>query len=156
MVWTAISVEDIKALKQNRPMNLLYIIREIIDIFYKNAVNNVSIEDAELTSVMKGCINLLTRFLPHIIDNKAYTDKILWNEDEIPYGVKLCEAILIMLFKQGFSVRTLPQDNNTANTRGIDQNVLWKNGISTSGDVYNHYYQNFDANRIALLRLLLI
>jgi hypothetical protein len=102
MVWTAISVEDIKALKQNRPMNLLYIIREIIDIFYSNAVNNVSIEDAQLTSVMKGCINLLTRFLPHIIDNKAYTDKILWNEDETPYGVKLCEAILIMLFKQGF------------------------------------------------------
>lgn len=156
MVYTAISPEDIKALKQNRPMNLLYIIREIIDILHSKAVENDTIEETQLVAIVKGAINLLTRFLPFVLDNKAYLDKILWEGKEAAHGVKLCEAILILLFKPGFTVRTLSGDNRNINSKGIDQNVLWKNGVSTSGDVYNHYYSNFDANRISLLRLLLV
>lgn len=156
MVYTAITSEDIKSLKQNRPMNLLYIIREIIDIFYTNATSYETIEEAQVVSVTKGAINLLIKFLPYILDNKAYMDKILWEGEDTPYGVRLWEGILTMLFKPGFTIRPLPKDVSEINKRGIDQNALWKNGVSTSGDVYNHYYTNYDANRISLLRLLLV
>lgn len=60
-----------------------------------------------------------------------------------------------MLFKPGFSVRPLPTDVKATN-KGIDQNLLWRNGVSTSGDVYNHYYSTYDRNRTSLLRLLLV
>ena len=93
--------------------------------------------------------------MPFIIDNKAYTDKVLWDGDD-NWGVKLCEGILIMLFKPGFTVKELPSDVANINSKGIDQNVLWKNGVSTSGDVHNHYTSSYDKNRISLLRLLLI
>jgi len=53
-------------------------------------------------------------------------------------------------------VRPLEDDTSPLNKRGIDQNALWRNGVSTSGDVYNHFYTNYDTNRIALLRLLLV
>lgn len=156
MVFTAITNEDIKSLKQNRPMNLLYIIREIIDIMYNKACAYECIEDAQVISVLKGAINLLSKFLPFIIDNKAFMDKVMWEDEEVPYGVKLCESILILLFKPGFGIRSLPEGSRNTNKRGIDQNVLWANGISTSGDVYNHGYTEFDAVRISLLRLLLV
>jgi hypothetical protein len=157
MVYTAITSEDIKSLKQNRPMNLLYIIREIIDILYTNATSQEILEQSQLASIVaKGAINLLIKFLPYILDNKAYMDKILWESEDIPYGVKLCEGLLIMLFKPGFTVRPLQTDVPVVNKRGIDQNALWKNGVSTSGDVYNHYNNTYDTNRISCLRLLLV
>ena len=54
MVFTAITAEDIKMLKQNRPMNLLYIVREIIDIFYLLATSNELFEDSNHINTMKG------------------------------------------------------------------------------------------------------
>jgi hypothetical protein len=156
MIFNSITPEDIKALRQNRPMNLLYIIREVIDIFHTNAASLDKIEDSQTTSLMKGCVNVLTKFLPFIVDNKAYMDKVLWEGEGTASGVKLCEGILLMLFKPGYAVRPLASDVSAVNNKGIDQNVLWKNGVSTSGDVYNHYYTNYDSNRIALLRLLLV
>ena len=89
MIFTAISNEDIKSLKQNKPMNLLYIIREVTEILYTRATGFESIEDAQQISIVKGAINILIKFLPYIIDNKAYMDKIMWEDEEVPYGVKL-------------------------------------------------------------------
>jgi hypothetical protein len=155
-IYTAISPEDIKTLKKNKPMNFLYIIREVIEIFHTNASVTDVFEDATQINIMKGCINILTRFLPYIMDDKAYLDKVLWDgEEEETYGIKLCDGILNMLFKPGFTIRPLPSDD-IVNTKAIDQNALWRNGISTSGDVYNHYYLNYDEHRIMLLRLLLV
>lgn len=156
MVFTAISNQDIKLLKQNRPMNLLYIIREVTEILYNKATILDTFTEVNDISVTKGAINLLTKFLPFIIDNKAYMDKIMWEDEKVPYGAKLSESILILLFKPGFTIRPLPEESKNTNRRMIDQNVLWKNGVSTSGDVYNHYYADYDANRISLLRLLLV
>lgn len=135
-------------------MNLLYIFREVIDIFQTYAYDTDIIEDDSQTNLIKGCINVLTRFLPFIMDDKAYLDKVLWDGEE-PYGIKLCDTILYMLFKPGFTIRPL-EDEGVINTKAIDQNALWKNGISTSGDVYNHYYTNYDENRTLLLRLMLV
>lgn len=89
MVFTAISNQDIKLLKQNRPMNLLYIIREVTEILYNKATILDTFTEANDISVTKGAINLLTKFLPFIIDNKAYMDKIMWEDEKVPYGAKL-------------------------------------------------------------------
>lgn len=156
MVFSSISPDDIKSVKQSKPMNLKTFIKQTIDIFFAHASGDAKIDDYETTSLMKGCINVLIKFMPYIMDSKPYMDKILWDGEGIPSGVKLCQGILLMLFKPGFSVRVLTEDITNLNTTGIDQNVLWKNGVSTSGDVYNHYYTNFDANRISLLRLMLV
>lgn len=88
MIFTAITTEDIKSLKQNRPMNLLYIIREVIDIFYTLATSDETLEDSTQISTMKGCINILTRFLPFILDTKTYMEKVLWDGSDIS-GIKL-------------------------------------------------------------------
>ena len=130
-------------------------IREIVDIFYSLATSYELFDDSNIINTMKGWINMLIRLLPFIIDNKAYTDKVLWDGDD-NWGVKLWEGILIMLFKPGFTVKQLPSDVVSINSKGIDQNVLWKNGVSTSGDVHNHYTDTYDKNKISLLRLLLI
>lgn len=89
MIFTSVTNEDIKSIKKNRPMNLLYIIREVIDIFYDNASSTDLFEDSEQINLTKGCINVLIRFLPFIMDDKAYMDKILWDGDDLPAGVKL-------------------------------------------------------------------
>jgi len=156
MVFTSTSPEDIKSVKQSKPKNLSKFIIQVIDVFYKMASESAKIDDPQHISVMKGAVNVLIKFLPYIMDSKAFMDKILWDGEGVPTGVKLCQGILIMLFKPGYSVRVLSSDVADINTKGIDQNILWKNGVSTSGEVYNHSYTNFDTNRIGLLRLLLI
>lgn len=90
-----------------------------------------------------------------MIEDKAFLDKVLWDDQDIPYGVKLCDAILDSLFKPGLTIRPMTIDD-VVNSKAIDQNALWRNGISTSGDVYNHHYTTYDENRTQILRLLLV
>jgi len=63
------------------------------------------------------------------------------------------EAISILLFKEGFTVQPLP-DGVQPMYYGIDENLVWRNGISVPAAA-NHSVFQFDRNRIALLRLMI-
>lgn len=54
MIFSAVTPEDIKALKTSKPMNLLYIIREVVDIFHTNVVSIKCFEDTTQIGLVKG------------------------------------------------------------------------------------------------------
>jgi hypothetical protein len=61
------------------------------------------------------------------------------------------EAISILLFKEGFTVQPLAEGLR-ADYVGIDENLVWRSGISVPMAT-NHENYNYDRNRISLLRL---
>ena len=63
----------------------------------------------------------------------------------------MMEAISLLLFKEGFSILPLA-DGVSPKYYGIDENLVWKNGISVPAAV-NHSATVYDRNRIDLLRL---
>ena len=64
------------------------------------------------------------------------------------------EAISVLLFKPGFTIAPLA-DDYTPSTTGIDENLVWKSGVSIMMAT-NHYETQYDANRISLLRLMIV
>jgi hypothetical protein len=65
----------------------------------------------------------------------------------------MMEAISLLLFKEGFSIEPLP-DGVSHQYFGIDENLVWKSGISVPMAL-NHHVTQYDKNRIELLRLLI-
>ena len=63
------------------------------------------------------------------------------------------EAISLLLFKEGFTILPLPDGTNPQHF-GIDENLVWRNGISVPAAV-NHTSYQYDKNRIDLLRLVI-
>ena len=59
----------------------------------------------------------------------------------------------MLLFKEGFTVQPLP-DGQSPQYYGIDENLIWRNGISIPAAV-NHNVYIYDKNRIDLLRLVI-
>ena len=68
-------------------------------------------------------------------------------------AITMMEAISLLLFKEGFTIMPLP-DGVSPQYYGIDQNLVWRNGISVP-DAVNHNAQQYDKNRIDLLRLVI-
>ena len=64
------------------------------------------------------------------------------------------ESISLLLFKPGFTILPLTE-NYQPSTTGIDDQLVWKSGISIM-DAANHYETQFDANRISLVRLMIV
>jgi len=65
----------------------------------------------------------------------------------------MMESISLLLFKEGFTIMPLP-DGMTPQFYGIDENLVWRSGISVPGAANHNNYQ-FDKNRIDLMRLLI-
>jgi hypothetical protein len=63
------------------------------------------------------------------------------------------EAISLLLFKEGFTIMPLP-DGLTPQYYGIDENLVWRSGISVPGAANHNNYQ-YDKNRTDLLRLII-
>ena len=83
--------------------------------------------------------------------------RVMWHEQAFfnnqINALKLMESISLLLFKPGFTI--LPLDNDyTPSLTGIDDQLVWKSGISIM-EAKNHYETQFDANRITLLRLMI-
>jgi hypothetical protein len=80
-------------------------------------------------------------------------------------ALKMMESISILLFKPGFTVQEVPDGldlqyfgmlyNLCQYLIGIDEQLVWKSGISIP-EAPNHYNNNYNPVRIALLRLLII
>ncbi len=65
------------------------------------------------------------------------------------------ESISLLLFKPGFTIKPLDDDEPVSSFTGIDDQLVWKSGVSIL-DAANHYETQFDANRISLVRLLIV
>lgn len=107
----------------------------------------------------------LVRFLPFILEDRALLDAIFWKVEEgsnRPFGIKLAESLLNLLFKHEFGV-SFPEEiggeNYNPDKHGVDQNCIWKKGVSTIGDIpQDRYYgnYNYEDNRRLVLNLILV
>jgi hypothetical protein len=60
-----------------------------------------------------------------------------------------------LFFKPGFTIAPFDNKDQEPSYYGIDENVVWRSGFSVI-DASNHSRKEFDANRIALLRLTIV
>ena len=108
--------------------------------------------------MLQGSINLIARVVPLIFEDKEFFMRAMWHEQAFfnnqINAIKLMESISLLLFKPGFTIRALDDDYMPSVT-GIDDHLVWKSGVSIM-EAKNHYETKFDANRIALVRLMIV
>lgn len=107
---------------------------------HQAATQEKVISSDELISKIKGAIHVLNRVFPLLFEDKELLIRTMWREQALfnnqINAICLMEAISLLLFKEGFSVMPLP--NGTAlKYFGIDENLVWRNGISVPAAV-NH------------------
>lgn len=124
---------------------------------------DVAVQQVEVNSkreeykTLKGAIHVLTRILPLIFEDKEFFMRSMWHEQ--PYfanqvnALRLMEAISILLFKPGFTIA--PLNGVSPQMYAIDENLVWRSGITVL-DATNHNVYEYDQNRIALLRLIIV
>jgi hypothetical protein len=123
-------------------------------------------EEYDLTKKTIGCLQVLYRFIPFAMDDRAFLDVMFWvNEEENEtktYGVKLCESLLALLFKHGYAIKLaegVDHDTFVPDSKGIDSNIVWRKGVSTVGEVPNsrRFGNNlFEAKRKWVLRVIMV
>ena len=106
---------------------------------------------------VRGAIHILNRIFPLLFEEKDLFIRCMWREQAL-FGaqvnaIKMMEAISILLFKEGFTIQPL-SSGLSPQYFGIDENLVWKSGISVPAAV-NHSVNTYDKNRIDLLRLLI-
>ena len=108
--------------------------------------------------VLRGAINLIARVIPLIFEDKEFFMRSMWHEQSFfnnqINALLMMEAISILLFKPGFTIAPLPQGVSTQPTV-IDENSVWRSGISVM-EAPNNYNTEYDGNRVALMRLLIV
>lgn len=70
-------------------------------------------DDYDITNKTWGAILILTRFMPFIMDDRAFLDAAIWVEEEnaegeekqICYGLKIAEALMGLCFKHNFGIK---------------------------------------------------
>ena len=81
----------------------------------------------------------------------------MWREQALFYNqinaIAMMESISMLLFKEGFTIKPLA-DGVSPQYFGIDENLVWRNGISVPSAA-NHSIYQYDKNRIDLLRLII-
>jgi hypothetical protein len=107
----------------------LYLISHIISGLSKLSTLE-SIDTDEDKNYANGALNLLTRFLPHIMDDSALLNELFWSGEGRGKGIALMEALLLLSFKQGFTIKPKPDINTTTNALNLD--YLWKAGLKSS------------------------
>lgn len=110
-----------------------------------------------------GAIQVLFRLLPFVMEDRALIDAILWVKDEESMGLRLCEALMKLLFFDGFTIKLTGEgvDVNTykPDTKGVDMNLVWRKGVSTVGEVPNsRVYGNaeMEQRRKWILRVIIV
>ena len=111
----------------------------------------------EQISKVKGAIHVLNRIFPLLFEEKELFIRCMWREQALfnsqINAVTMMEAISLLLFKEGFTIMQLPDGTNPQHF-GIDENLVWRNGISVPAAL-NHSNYQYDKNRIDLLRLVI-
>ena len=108
--------------------------------------------------MLQGAVNLIARVVPLIFEDKEFFMRSMWHEQAFfnnqINAPKLMESISLLLFMPGYTIRPLDEDIPPSVT-GIDEQLVWKSGVSIQ-EASNHYETQFDGNRIALLRLMIV
>ena len=125
---------------------------------HETATQHRTITEDGHRKTLKGCINLLIRIFPILFEDKDMLLRCMWREQAL-FGnqinaIKMMESISILLFKPGFSIQDVP-GTSEFNLFGIDENLIWKAGITVM-DAPNTHNQGYNQVRIQLLRLLII
>ena len=113
------------------------------------------IESESDIAKLRGAIHVLNRAFPLMFEEKELLLRCMWREQ--PFfnsqinAINMMEAISILLFKEGFTIQPL-LEGIRADLVGIDENLVWKSGISVPMAT-NHENYTYDKNRISLLRL---
>lgn len=81
-VFEFISSSDIKTLKKDKPLNLIFLVHHVIDYLYTQATTVKVFSGVEFREKIRGCINFLLRFLPFVIADKTFLDVCLWKGTE--------------------------------------------------------------------------
>lgn len=104
---------------------------------------------------VKGAIHVLNRIFPLLFEDKELFIRCMWREQALfsnqINAIDMMESISLLLFKEGFTILPMA-DGVSPKYFGIDENLVWRNGISVPAAA-NHNALNFDKNRIDLLRL---
>jgi hypothetical protein len=113
------------------------------------------ITDEVQISKVKGAIHVLNRIFPLLFEDKELFIRCMWREQALfnnqINAINMMESISLLLFKEGFTIQPLP-DGVSPQYFGIDENLVWRNGISCPAAL-NHNVYTYDKNRINLLRL---
>lgn len=108
-------------------------------------------------ALLKGAIHILNRVFPLLFEEKELFIRCMWREQALfnsqINAVTMMEAISLLLFKEGFTIQPLP-DGQQHQFYGIDENLVWKSGISVPSAL-NHNVMQYDKNRIDILRLMI-
>jgi len=143
----------------------MFLIEIAIDNIYNGSKTHKSLYEFEQHSPISGSIMFLTRFIPFILDDWAFLDAIFWKVEEGNskcYGVKLAESLLHLLFKHEYTLKfsdELGGENYVADSHNVDQNVIWRKGISTIGDIPQDWYygnDSYEQERTKVLNLILV
>ena len=101
---------------------------------------------------------MVARVVPLIFEDKEFFMRSMWHEQAFfnnqINATKLMESISLLLFMPGYTIKPLDEDIPPSVT-GIDEQLVWKSGVSIM-DASNHYETQFDGNRIALVRLMIV
>lgn len=112
--------------------------------------------EAQISKV-KGAIHILNRIFPLLFEEKELFIRCMWREQALfsnqINAISMMEAVSLLLFKEGFTISPLGE-GLSPQYFGIDENLVWKNGISVPAAV-NHGVFTYDKNRIDLLRLII-
>ncbi len=74
----------------------------------------------------------------------------------VPLGARLVQTLISLLFKQGFTICGLDEEERTKiDPFGIDIKLIWSGGLQFS-ETRQSKERKFDSARVAVLRLLLI
>lgn len=100
---------------------------------------------------------MVNRIFPLLFEDKELFIRCMWREQALfsnqINAINMMEAISLLLFKEGYTIMPLV-DGITPKYFGIDENLVWRNGISVPAAV-NHHNFSYDKNRIDLLRLVI-
>lgn len=73
-----------------------------------------------------------------------------------PLGLKLVQSLINLLFKQGYGVGELDEEDRKAlDPNGIELRLIWSGGLQFS-ETRQNSVRDFDANRVHVLRVLLM
>lgn len=86
---------------------------------------------------------MLTRLLPHILDDWAYCDEMFWSGEGWAKGIALCDSLMLLLFMQGLTVKA--KEGISRGTVDLNLDFCWKAGVWCSPyEVLNTFETAYD------------
>jgi len=179
-VFSSITLDDFRAIKEAKADNIVHIVSHVsvlpcfflktisnlilflismkaVRVMHDVATNSKILVNEEQIAQVRGAIHVLNRIFPLLLEEKELFIRCMWREQALfssqINAIMMMESISLLLFKEGFTIQPLDA-GVSPQYFGIDENMVWRNGISVPAAVNHNSYQ-YDKNRIDLLRLII-